>query len=106
MAAPVLTGYKCDHCQQIYLQPSGMCSTCGAAAPLAEFDLPGDGSIVTFTTVWRGAPYLEQPYTLAIISLGDRIQVLGRVKASQSVAVAQKVRYTGKDEHGLLFELS
>ena len=26
MAAPVLTGYKCDHCQQIHLQPSGMCS--------------------------------------------------------------------------------
>jgi uncharacterized OB-fold protein len=107
VSAAVLTGYKCNYCRQTYLNSSDLCGKCGSTASLFEFELPDDGSIVTFTTVWRGVDYLPQPYTLAVIDLGGEIQVLGRVKrGGQGIAINQKVRYAGKDEYGHIFELS
>ena len=67
-------------------------------------DISGYGEIVTFTKIYKGAGHLEEPYTIAVVQLGEE-QVLARIESDSDISIGQSVRYLRSDEYGRIFGL-
>lgn len=73
-----LVGSRCTACGAHAWPARAVCHRCGAA-PLDPVDLPTEGSLLTFTTVWVPRPGLESPYALGQVDLGGLLSVFAHV---------------------------
>jgi uncharacterized OB-fold protein len=76
-----LRAQRCADCGNAQLHPRRRCSSCGGK-DLAYFATSGQGSLYTFTTIYRSAPsaFVDQvPYTLAVVALEDGVRMLSRI---------------------------
>jgi len=75
-----LMGQKCKSCGKVIFPKRLICPECGAK----EFDdvlMPDHGKIITYTTVFIGAKFLEHdtPYVIAIIELDNGVRITTQV---------------------------
>jgi len=100
-----LFGFKCNDCEQLFLEKVNLCWCCGSQKAIEKIPIPSKGKIVAFTVVWRGAPHLPTPYTLAVIEVLDDLKLLGRMEQpEQKLSVGQNAEFLRKDQYGLLFK--
>lgn len=87
-----LLGSRCTACGTCSWPARAVCHRCGAAEMEAAI-LSGEGTLITYTTVWVPRPGLEPPYVLGQIDLPEGVRVIGHVQGlSDSARVPLPVR--------------
>jgi scaffold protein (connect acetoacetyl-CoA thiolase and HMG-CoA synthase) len=90
-----LLGTHCKSCEEYYFPPRNVCPNCRRAADLEEHVFKGNGTIVTYTTIYNATEEFERmtPYHLAIIQLDEGPKVTGQVISSkEGVKIGMRVR--------------
>jgi scaffold protein (connect acetoacetyl-CoA thiolase and HMG-CoA synthase) len=90
-----LVGKKCQECGKEYFPPVYKCRKCGSEL-LEDSEMPGTGSIVTYTLLHEPMPGFEAqaPYYLAVVKLENGAKVLTQIVDSpgDSVKIGAKVK--------------
>lgn len=66
---PYLEGYKCGHCNAIFLGQRMVCASCGTRNQMSAVKLSNDGKLYNFTVVHRNFPGVPVPFISAIVDL-------------------------------------
>lgn len=75
--------FKCTSCGTVQVPPAYSCVSC-KSEKLEETQIPGKGTIYTYSTVHIPLATLEReaPYTVAIVEIEGGCRITGRVIAS------------------------
>lgn len=88
-----LRGGRCGDCSASSFPRAEVCPRCNGTR-IAAAELPGDGSLYTWTTV-HISPTFATPYTLGYVDLSDGLRILTQVLADpQSLKCDAAVRLT------------
>lgn len=66
---PYLEGYKCGHCNAIFLGQRMVCASCGTRNQMSAVKLSNEGKLYNFTVVHRNFPGVPVPFISAIVDL-------------------------------------
>ncbi len=96
-----LLGLKCNQCGQVSANPRMACGKCGST-DLQVIELKGEGTILTFTTIFVPPEGRESecPYTIALVDLDEGAAIMGNLtgvdpnKVSIDV-IGKKVKMAG-----------
>jgi uncharacterized protein len=97
-----LGGSKCTNCNTVYFPPRTVCPTCprhrATLEKMVPFQLSGDGTVYSFTTVHEAAEGFEMqvPYIIALVKTVEGPILTGQVVDVHppEVAIGLKVRAT------------
>jgi hypothetical protein len=104
---PHFTLYACRNCGWVDFHPATSCPRCNNE--VEQTDVPGEGKIVTYTTIRYPPKGFESqaPYVVAIIKINSGPQVIGRIlNSADEVAVGSSVTLTSQKDGVLEFRLS
>ena len=76
----VLVGSRCAECGTLSWPARAICNRCGDAS-LELTDLPTEGTLLAYTTVWVARPGLEPPYVLGQVNLGRGARLFAHVRS-------------------------
>lgn len=68
-ADPYLEGHRCTECKAIFLGARATCGSCGSRGTLKSFALANQGTLYSYSIVYRSFPGIETPYISAIVDL-------------------------------------
>lgn len=76
-----LIGTKCNSCDSIFFPPRSVCPECRRIGKLESYQLNGNGTVVSYTTVEVPPEGFEDevPYLLAIIELEEGPMITGQI---------------------------
>src|SRR5579863_4475284 len=66
---PYLEGHRCTVCDAIFLGARSVCSRCGARDRMRASALSNNGTLYTYSIVFRSLPGIEVPYVSAVVDL-------------------------------------
>jgi uncharacterized OB-fold protein len=90
--ADALVGTRCGNCGTGSWPGRAICSSCGSD-DLAEFRLPREGALTSYTTVWVPRAGLPTPYVLGQVDLGDGASIFVHVRElAEDTVVPSPVR--------------
>ncbi len=107
-----LIGTKCNNCDSIFFPPRSVCPECRRIGKLESYQLNGDGTVVSYSTVEVPPEGFEDetPYVLAIIELEEGPMIIGQITDvdPKEVEIGDKVeltfRHVGEDgEKGIIY---
>jgi uncharacterized protein len=85
-ASPHLVAWVCDGCGAKYLERRNGCGRCAGTA-FARQPVPGEGTVKTYTVVWRNAPTVQTPFVSCVVDLGDGLVVKSNLVGIDPAAV-------------------
>lgn len=99
---------KCSSCGKLYVPPAYSCRPCKSER-LEETEIPGKGTIYTYSTVHVPLASLqkEAPYTIAIVDIEGGCKVTGRIleTSSEKLSVGAAVEVAEVKEGVYVFKL-
>ena len=91
-----LKGNYCETCGSAFFPGVAMCPTCRRKGNIAEKEMPRNGKILSYTTVFVGPTGFENetPYHIAIIELENAVRVLAQVvdTEAEKIKIGVKVK--------------
>jgi uncharacterized OB-fold protein len=83
---------KCYSCEKLYVPPAYSCRSC-KSDNLGETEIPGKGTIYTYSTVHIPLATLEKeaPYTVAIVEIEAGCKITGRLTVSSEKPFQDKL---------------
>jgi uncharacterized OB-fold protein len=108
MSDPTVTveALRCQSCGTLDPGPRELCRIC-FSADLRACSVPGDGQLVSWTTVRRAPTRFkgQAPYTVAVVDLDAGVRVTGRLRGSHdSLRVGAPVAATALEGGAYVFE--
>src|SRR5437764_12971278 len=74
-----LIAQRCESCGAYVFIPRAFCPFCKGTA-LVWADSRGEGTIVTYTVVWRAqTPAFDVPYTVAVVRLAEGYEMMTNI---------------------------
>lgn len=107
-----LIGTKCKSCDSVFFPPRSICPNCRRMGTIEEFQLSGNGEIVSYTKIQEPLEGFEDqaPYVLAIVELEEGPRITGQIADvdPEDVEIGKKVervfRHIGEDgEDGMIY---
>jgi uncharacterized OB-fold protein len=74
-----IEGLICQTCGKTFMPPVFTCDQCGSESFTPTL-FSGEGEILSFTKVYRGAPGEKTPYVLAVVQLKEGARIATRIK--------------------------
>jgi len=74
-----IEGLICQTCGKTFMPPVFTCDQCGSESFTPTL-FSGEGEILSFTKVHRGAPGEKTPYVLAVVQLKEGARIATRIK--------------------------
>lgn len=82
-----LTALRCGACQRLTFPPTAeRCPHCWSSSTARE-DVPGHGTLYSFTVVHRSFPGWEVPYVVGEVDLDSGLRVMSRVSTDNVQAL-------------------
>lgn len=84
MSEPVcVTALVCGTCGALDPGPRELCAACGSA-DLSPKDVPGNGALVSWTTIRRAPTRFkgQAPYVIAVVDLAAGVRFTGRFRGT------------------------
>ena len=66
---PYLEGHRCKKCSAMYLGERETCAKCSARGEIEPVKLSNQGSLYSYSIVFRSFPGIDVPYVSAIVDL-------------------------------------
>ena len=79
MGKQMIEGLICQTCGKTFIPPVFTCDQCGSESFTPTL-FSGEGEILSFTKVYRGAPNEKTPYVLAVVQLKEGARIATRIK--------------------------
>lgn len=70
-----LLGTRCERCKINFFPGRGFCSSCFLDDEMKEVSLSQTGTLYTYTTVYRGKPNFNVPYSIGYVDLKDGVRI-------------------------------
>lgn len=102
-----IDGLICQTCGKAFIPPVFTCDHCGLESFTPSL-FSGEGEILSFTIVYRGAPNEKTPYVLAVVQLKEGARIATRLNnfEKKEPAVGKKVVATAEcHQNRPLFEI-
>ncbi len=103
-ASPV-TALCCQSCGALDPGPRDVCGACGSL-DLAPKDVPGEGKLVTWTTIRRAPTRFKglAPYTVAVVDLAAGVRITGRLQGpADDLKPGAPIAAVGQENGAYLF---
>ena len=107
-SAQLVTILECGGCGSRDAGPRTLCPSCHAAA-MAPVEVPGDGSLVTWTLIRRPPASFREDgqYAVALVKLDAGVQVTGRLaEPSECVVPGARVKAVARHRQTIVFALA
>ncbi|TDR93315.1 Zn-ribbon domain-containing OB-fold protein [Enterovirga rhinocerotis] len=106
MPDPVLIkALRCAACGRLDPGPRDLCEACHSP-DLEPTELPGDGALVSWTTIRRAPTRFkgQAPYVIAVVDLESGLRLTGRIAGDPDrLRLALPLRATGEHDGAYLF---
>jgi hypothetical protein len=66
---PYLEGHRCKECGAIFLGARASCAKCSARGKIEPIKLSNQGTLYSYSIVYRSFPGIDTPYVSAIVDL-------------------------------------
>jgi len=85
---PRLLGSRCRETGKIYFPSEAMNPDTHKTGTMEPVEIPGRGSIVSYTRVTRGLPGFSSPYTLAVVELDAGPSLVAQIEGAGETELA------------------